>query len=127
MTRVIHRFLVYVTRDVKGPAKYPNTLHFCNNHNETLKFRIRFNGPFTKTGLEGYVKYIRLVRNNEVIVGSDHTESQYLKLGPSECLDFDVEYYIDERLSEDLDYFRVKMIINGLLPIGGFQFDVVTD
>jgi hypothetical protein len=127
MTRVFHRFLVYVVKDTGGEARYAKSARLCNNNTNNVKLRLKYTGPFTKTGFEQYVKYIALITSNGISVSSESPESAVFELKPGECMDIDVEYVIDSRLSEDLDFIRLKMISDGRLSIGGFQFDAIIE
>lgn len=124
--RVFHRYLIYVTKDVSGRARYPRSIRLCNNEDKPLSLRLRYVGPFTKTGLENYVTYIALI-NNCVAVSNRSVESDVFRLNPGECVDFDIEYEVSSELSDALDFARLKMINDGLLSIGGFQFDVIAE
>ncbi|WP_237698229.1 hypothetical protein [Thermoproteus uzoniensis] len=101
-------------------------MRLCNNTREPLRLRLRYGGPFTKTGLEGYVKYIAVAAQG--FSASNVTgESAPFYLGPSECIDLDLEYEVDGKLGEELDMVKYKMIKDGVLSVGGFVFDVVVD
>lgn len=123
---IFHRYLIYVTRDIGYRARYPRFIRLCNDKGKTLNLRFRYVGPFTKTGLENYVTYIALV-NGEVVVSNKSVESNVFQLGPGECMNLDIEYEVSNELADALDFARLKMISDGLLSIGGFQFDVITD
>ncbi|GGI81847.1 hypothetical protein [Vulcanisaeta souniana] len=124
--RVFHRYLIYVTRDVNGRAKYPGSVRLCNNEGRTLRVRLRYGGPFTRTNLENYITYIALI-SNDIMVSNKSVESKMFQLNPGECMSFDVEYEVSSELMDALDFVKLKMISDGLLSIGGFQFDVVTE
>jgi hypothetical protein len=126
MVKVFHRFLVYVTKDVGGRAVYNDSARLCNNGSDTVRLRLRYIGPFTKTGLEGYVRYIALKASNGISASSEDPESGSFELRPGECISLSVEYVIDDALSRGLDSIRLRMIKDGVVKIGGFQFDVVT-
>ncbi|MFB6490969.1 MAG: hypothetical protein TU35_006975 [Thermoproteus sp. AZ2] len=125
MGEVIRRFLIYVTRDVEGRASYPRSAKLCNSSGEAVRAKLRYAGPFTKTGLEGYVEYIALVLSNGASASNAKPEGEPFDLGPGECVDVGVEYVVSKRLKEELDFVKLKLINDGRLNIGGFQFDVV--
>ena len=124
--RVFHRYLIYVTKDVRGRARYPRSIRLCNNEGKPLSLKLRYVGSFTRTGLENYVTYIALI-SNRAAVSNKSMESSVFILNPGECVDFDIEYEVSSELSDALDMARLKMINDGLLSIGGFQFDVVAE
>lgn len=125
MAEVFHRFLVYIIKDIKGRALYPGSTRLCNNSGDAVKLRLRYIGPFTRIGLEHYVKYIALHLNNGISVSNLEPESAVFTMKPGECVNVSIEYVIDDKLSEDLDFVRLKLIADGRLSIGGFQFDAV--
>jgi hypothetical protein len=125
MVKVFHRFLVYVTKDVGGRAVYSDSARLCNNGSDTVRLRLRYIGPFTKTGLEGYVRYIALKASNGVSASSEDPESGCFELRPGECISLSVEYVVDDALLRKLDFIRLKMIKDGVISIGGFQFDAI--
>ncbi|ADN50622.1 conserved hypothetical protein [Vulcanisaeta distributa DSM 14429] len=124
--RIFHRYLVYVTKDVGRRVRYPGSVRLCNNEGRVLRLRLRYGGPFTKTGLENYVTYVALV-SNDIIVSNKSIESEAFQLSPGECINFDVEYEVSGELADELDFVKLKMINDGLLSVGGFQFDVITE
>ncbi|MFP3198789.1 MAG: hypothetical protein RXR06_02805 [Thermoproteus sp.] len=127
MAKVLRRFLVYVVKDVGGRSRYAKSARLCNDGDGDVKFRLRYVGPFTKTGLEQYVKYIALIANNGISASNESPESAVSELRPGECVDLDVEYVVDGRISEELDFVKLKMVKDGKLSIGGFQFDAVAE
>ncbi len=124
--RVFHRYLIYVTKDVGGSARYPGSIKLCNDEGRPLSLRLKYAGPFTKTGLENYVTYIALI-NGDIAASNKSAESRSFRLGPGECINLDIEYEVSSELANVLDFARLKMISEGLLSIGGFQFEVILE
>ncbi|WP_291766874.1 hypothetical protein [Caldivirga sp. UBA161] len=123
---VLRRFLVYVTRDISGEAKYSDTVKFCNQGESTIRVRIVYLGAFTRTGLEKYVKGVRLMFDNGVMVGEGNESTPILNLSSGQCIKGTLVYYIDPEITIQLNPVKVNLIKRGLMVIGGYQFDVVT-
>jgi len=126
MAKVFHRYLVYITRDIGKRVRYPASIRLCNNGSSPIRLRLKYVGPFTKIGLENYVKYVALIRD-DILVSNENAESNTFEVGPGECIDFDLEYEVSNEILDNVDFARLKMIEDGLLSVGGFQFDVITE
>ncbi|WP_291998968.1 hypothetical protein [Caldivirga sp.] len=123
---VLRRFIVYVTRDLGGEAKYIDAVRFCNQGGSVIKVRVIYLGAFTKTGLEKYVKGVRLVFDNGIMVGEGNESTPVLSLDNGQCIKGTLIYYVDPEINVHLNPIRVNLIRRGLMIIGGYQFDVVT-
>jgi hypothetical protein len=123
---IIHRFIVYVARDLGGYHKYEAAIRYCNRSGADLNVRLRFSGPITKTGLEGWINWIKITLNNDWSGSSKPlTNSFIIKNG--ECITGNVEYEIREGLMNELDLARRKLIMDGRLFIAGFEFDLIQE
>lgn len=120
----MHRYLIYVVRDIGVHARYMGVARYCNKSGREVNARLIYRGFFTKTGLEGFVRYIRL-RAGPIWAGTDLTLSNPMSIAPGQCVSMDVEYYVDEDIASAIDSVRLMMIRDGRLFIGGFQFDLV--
>ncbi len=123
---VLRRFLVYVTRDLNGEAKYSDVVKFCNQGESVIKVKVIYLGAFTRTGLEKYVKGIRLIFDNGVMVGEGNESTPILSLGSGQCIKGTLIYYVDPEITTQLNPVKINLIKRGLMMIGGYQFDVVT-
>ncbi|ABW01803.1 hypothetical protein [Caldivirga maquilingensis] len=123
---VLRRFLVYVTKDLGGEAKYVDAVTFCNQGESVIRVKVVYQGAFTRTGLEKYVKGIRLIFNDGVIVGEGNESTPILSLSSGQCIKGTLMYYIDPEITTQLNPVRVNLIKKGLMFIAGYQFDVVT-
>ena len=124
MGEVIHRFIIYVTKDTKGYARYSGVVKYCNKEGGA-KVMVIYKGPVTRMGYEKYVEYIRLIFSNGIVVGSDLQASKVFMLNSGDCIVGDVEYSISSLLEDELDLPRLKLIKDGIMAIGGFAFDMV--
>lgn len=123
---VIHSYLLYITKDVEGIKRYSNAIRYCNNTGEVLNARFIYGGFFTRTGLEKFIKWARLVNEGlSIDVGSDRTASNVFTIRPNECISLDFVYEVDSSIKEELDSIRLRMIMDGVIFIGGVRFDLV--
>lgn len=123
---VIHSYLLYITKDVEGIKRYRNAVKYCNNTGSTLNARFIYGGFFTRTGLERFIKWAGLINEELGIeVNSNKIVSSIFTVKPNECVNLDFAYEIDPSIKEELDSIRLKMIMDGVIFIGGVKFDLV--
>lgn len=123
---IIHRFIVYVTRDLSGYHKYEASIRYCNRSSADLNVRLRFGGPITKTGLEDWVNWIKITLDSDW-AGSSRPLTNLFTIRSGECIEGDVEYEIREGLINELDLARRKLIMDGRLFIAGYEFDLIQE
>ncbi|GGP21408.1 hypothetical protein GCM10007981_13110 [Thermocladium modestius] len=123
---MLHRFIVYITKDLSGSHLYRGSVKYCNKLAVDLRVRLVFKGPITKTGLEDWVSRIKLAMG-ETWAGSDRPVSDVFEIPSGMCVAGDVEYSIRNGLEDELDFARRKLISDGKLFIAGYEFDLIDE
>ncbi len=121
---MLHRFIVYITKDLSGVHLYRGSVKYCNKLAVDLRVRLAFGGPVTKTGLEEWVSRIRLAMGG-TWAGSDRPVSDLFEIQSGMCVAGDVEYSIRDGLEDELDFARRKLISDGKLFMAGYEFDLI--
>lgn len=123
---VLHRFIVYVTKDLAGHHLYKGSVRYCNGKEEDVRVRLVFGGVVTKTGLEEWVGNVRLIMGG-TWAGMERETSDAFTISAGQCVSGDVEYDIRDGLQDELDFAMRKLISDGKLFIAGYEFDLVND